>query len=341
MKKLLLVLLVVALASFLFAGCLPVTPSEGEGEGEGEGEVPVAAITVEDEYDDGLGTIYVRGCSSLDVTVTFAEAVAADQDVWVRLNDGSKGDPFSWYLAEGSGTVFVAEDVSFPCCVQFKDKVECNDCEPLCIEVMVGDVCCSEVIYHETRTVDSEYPYLALYLSVEDCGPCDDLANISFTSSKLGECDVEEECCGDDCSGVAGWTVTVYGPVFIEESEGGDPDFEDLGGYNPECMTPCFEDSGVCPIDGSTGCLDCLVFGYDSDEEPVYATYYVELTFADNVGNQWEDRWFVGLDSDEIAGVASEMLNRTIEPNKDGIVEVYNLCEEVPNGIGHIVGIIE
>ena len=33
MKKLFLVILVIALASFLFVGCLPVTPSEGEGEG--------------------------------------------------------------------------------------------------------------------------------------------------------------------------------------------------------------------------------------------------------------------------------------------------------------------
>ena len=53
MKKLLLVLLVVTLASFLFVGCLPVTPSEGEGEGEGEGEV---AVTVEIE-----GAVVVDG----------------------------------------------------------------------------------------------------------------------------------------------------------------------------------------------------------------------------------------------------------------------------------------
>jgi len=32
MKKLLLVLLVVTLAAFLFVGCLPTTPTEGEGE---------------------------------------------------------------------------------------------------------------------------------------------------------------------------------------------------------------------------------------------------------------------------------------------------------------------
>ena len=42
MKKLLLVLLVVAMASFLLVGCLPgTTPAEGEGEGEGETEVAI------------------------------------------------------------------------------------------------------------------------------------------------------------------------------------------------------------------------------------------------------------------------------------------------------------
>ena len=39
MKKLFLLLLLVSLVTFLFVGCLPVTPSEGEGEGEGEMDV--------------------------------------------------------------------------------------------------------------------------------------------------------------------------------------------------------------------------------------------------------------------------------------------------------------
>ena len=40
MKKLLLVLLMITIASFLFVGCLPVTPTEGEGEGEVDDVVP-------------------------------------------------------------------------------------------------------------------------------------------------------------------------------------------------------------------------------------------------------------------------------------------------------------
>ena len=47
MKKLLLVLLVVTLASFLFVGCLPTTPTEGEGEGEGEAE-PAVTVAIGD-----------------------------------------------------------------------------------------------------------------------------------------------------------------------------------------------------------------------------------------------------------------------------------------------------
>jgi predicted small secreted protein len=41
MKKLLLVLLVVTLASFLLVGCTGTTPAEGEGEGEGEAEAVI------------------------------------------------------------------------------------------------------------------------------------------------------------------------------------------------------------------------------------------------------------------------------------------------------------
>jgi len=281
MKKLLLVLLIVALASFLFAGCLPVTPSEGEGEGEGEPE-PAVTITVEDEYLDPVsGDIYIR-CDDLLFTVTFAEAVAADQDVWIKLTDG-KGES-GWIPTSGTGTEFTTT-IPVGCALE-----GCPDCEPICIEVMVGDVCCSETIYHEVRIVDSKDPLVALYLTVEDCGPCDDMANISFTSSKIGECDVEDTCCDDDCSGVAGWTVTTWAG---REKE-----------VNTECDTPCYEASGVCPIEGSTGCLDCLVFD---------AVYWVEVTFYDNVGNGSEWDFEIELDEDSFVGFDTDESIRIID----------------------------
>jgi len=68
MKKLLLVLLVVALASFLFVGCLPTTPAEGEGEGEGEGE-PTVTVEIGDSVVLN-GKTYVKGGSHSMVKLT-------------------------------------------------------------------------------------------------------------------------------------------------------------------------------------------------------------------------------------------------------------------------------
>jgi len=268
MKKLLFVLMIVVMLSFIFVGCLPVTPSEGEGEGEdeGESEIPAVSIYVEGEYADPItGDIWVRGCDNLDVTVTFAEAIEEGQNVWIRLNTGGK--PFallnSWILAEGNGTEFVAKDFNFPCT---KD-----DCPPLCIEVMVGDVCCSEVIYHEVRMIDSLSPYALLYVGAEDCGPCDDTVKIIINSSVTGECGAEEGCCGDSCSGFASWTID----IFDEEPSG------------ELCQLPC--DSPVdslfgteCPIFGETVCLE-------------KGKYYVVATLLDNAGNQ--TKYFATVDT--------------------------------------------
>ena len=70
MKKLLLVLLVVTLASFLFVGCLPTTPpAEGEGEGEGEAEIcPTVAVTSQVAVG---GKNYIKA-GTQTITVTFA-----------------------------------------------------------------------------------------------------------------------------------------------------------------------------------------------------------------------------------------------------------------------------
>ena len=72
MKKLLLVLLVITLASFLFVGCIPVTPAEGEGEGEGEAESVCPTVSVATEVEIG-GKKYIKGGTRV-ITVTFAEA---------------------------------------------------------------------------------------------------------------------------------------------------------------------------------------------------------------------------------------------------------------------------
>ena len=69
MKKLLLVLMVVALAAFLLVGCIPSTPSEGEGEGEGEVEIcPTVAVSTQVTVG---GKNYIKA-GSRTITVTFA-----------------------------------------------------------------------------------------------------------------------------------------------------------------------------------------------------------------------------------------------------------------------------
>jgi len=71
MKKLLLVLLVVTLASFLFVGCLPTTPAEGEGEGEGEGEVAICPTVAVTSQVAVAGKNYIKE-GKQTITVTFA-----------------------------------------------------------------------------------------------------------------------------------------------------------------------------------------------------------------------------------------------------------------------------
>jgi len=68
MKKLSFVLLVIVLASYLLAGCLPVTPAEGEGEGEGEVEI-CPTLEVTSQLAVG-GKTYIKG-GEQTITVTF------------------------------------------------------------------------------------------------------------------------------------------------------------------------------------------------------------------------------------------------------------------------------
>jgi hypothetical protein len=67
MKKLSFVLLVIVLASYILAGCLPVTPAEGEGEGEGE-ICPTLEVTSQVVVE---GKTYIKG-GEQTTTVTFA-----------------------------------------------------------------------------------------------------------------------------------------------------------------------------------------------------------------------------------------------------------------------------
>ena len=63
--KLLLVLLVIALAVSLLIGCNPVIPGEGEGEGEGEGKI---AFTSDRDGDAEIYVMNADGSNQTNIT---------------------------------------------------------------------------------------------------------------------------------------------------------------------------------------------------------------------------------------------------------------------------------
>jgi len=273
MKKLLLVLMVVAMASFLLVGCFGVPDgTEGEGEGEGEGEVePTVTIVVEDEYANAK--TYIRA-DCLEVVVTFAEAV--EKDYYVKII--AQGED---YEVDGIATPDSERKVWTLDCLDF---AEFGPCEEICIIVEVKHPCCpGEEVYYEIVTVDSLPPYADLYLTfidcnVDECNP-DPSAKFSFSSNVEGDCG-PEACCGDDCSGFASWSVEVIPATTCD----------------PAC--DLIEDD-ICPVEGETKCA-CLDY---ADAEIKTLSYEVNYTLTDNVGNKFEDTWTIIVGTDSVVSV--------------------------------------
>jgi len=266
MKKLLLVLAVVAMASFLFVGCLPGGTTPGTDTDTDTDVVPTVTISVEDQAIIGDKT-YVRA-DDLDVTVKFTEAVPADKAVWVSLDDIT-------YVATTAKTVARLEFVT-DTALAFT-----GDCAPVCIYVKVGDICCTDEEYSQVVVVDGLDPYATVVLDVDTCS-CTDEANFTFSGTKKTTCGYEG-CCDDACSGFDAWTIKIW-PADADK----------------DCDDPCFEDTGACPVSSTTACLDCLLF---SDTEEANVFYDVDYTLVDNVGNKVSDTWVVELDTDSVVSI--------------------------------------
>ncbi len=257
MKKLLLVLLVVTLASFLFVGCIPVIPDNGEGEGEGEAEIcPTVAVTSQVEVG---GKTYIKG-GAQTITVTFA-VPTEPVSVFVGPNI-TKGNP--------DGVPDTAEEV-----VMYPDadkKVYTGT------HTFTGVECEEDYIYVVTcaTCAPCKYPYIVdslpptakLEICIEEC-PCEG-CELTFSSGVLTDtCDPDEVLCDDDCSGFASWSIDIYDADPFDEC------------CDVPCETPIASDSGVCPIDFTTACLGLT--GVDE-------TLYVVLTLVDNVGNSTKQK---------------------------------------------------
>ena len=110
--------------------------------------------------------------------------------------------------------------------------------------------------------VDCDEPFAEIEITVDDC-ECEG-CEITFESIiEPGECYPDIECCGDDCSGLASWSVVLYDGEPFDECC--DPSV---------CEEPIGSCSGTeCPILCVT---DCLTIG----------TYYAVVTLVDAVGNE-------------------------------------------------------
>ena len=271
MKKLLLVLMVVALAAFLLVGCIPGTPTEGEGEGEGETEVTVVigdAVVID-------GNTYVKE-GTHTITVTFPAAVAGIVKANITACGGDYKDKVTTAAApvvlfpdatkkiwEGSGT-FAASDSD--CCASY-------------VEVISGE-CLEEVCIAFPIIIDGAAPFAAIKVTADECS-CDSTVVVHFDSTTASStCADSTACCGDDCSGLASWAIDVYS----------------TNPFNVCCDVPCVEPvyscSGVgCAIACDTACLltgDTAngAKGSVAVGAPTGGLYFVVTTLLDEVGNK-------------------------------------------------------
>jgi hypothetical protein len=249
MKKLLLVLLVVTLASFLFVGCLPTTPDGGEGEGEGEGEAgicPTLSVTTQVAVE---GKNYIKG-GSQTITVTFA---VPTEPVSVWVGPGSeKASPLG--IPDDAEEVVIYPNADKT--VYTGDYTFWGDCNELYIYVITCNTCAPCKFPY---TVDTVPPEATVEICLDDC-TCAGCELVFSSAIDEFDCEEDEVLCGDDCSGFASWSIDIYEDYPFEEC----------------CEIPCIEpiesDSGPCPIDFTTTCLDL--------EEA-----FVVVTLVDNVGN--------------------------------------------------------
>jgi len=276
MKKLLLVFLVVALASFLLVGCTPTTPAEGEGEGETEvGICPTVAVTT--QVLVGSKT-YIKG-GKQTITVTFA---VPTEPVSVYVGNDLKVAPLLStevvMYANAAKTVYTGTTTF--------STTAGDDCNEAYIYV---DTCVECDYCKYPYTVDTLPPASTIKIASAVCS-CEGVTLTFKTPTQTATCDTPV-CCGDDCSGFASYAIDLYTS---------DP-------FNTCCDVPCATPAyscpgGVaCPIDCELSCIagGTTVTGYETKK------YYVVATLLDKVGNRERYYATITLDTDSIVQVLS------------------------------------
>jgi len=248
MKKLLLVLLVVTLASFLFVGCLPTVPDDDE---DDEDEVePAICPTVEVTSQVAVGgKNYIKG-GAQTITVTF-EVPTAPVSVFIGLG-------LRQLLLPGTEVVMYpnADKTVYTGTYTFGAENECGEAYIYVETCETCDYCTYPY------TVDTVPPEATVEICIDDC-VCEGCELVFSSDIVTDICDPDEVLCDDACSGFASWSIDIYDKYPFDDC------------CDVPCETPIAYDSGVCPIDFTTACLGT----------PYSETLYVVVTLVDNVGN--------------------------------------------------------
>jgi len=286
MKKLLLVLMVVALAAFLLVGCIPVTPPNGE---EGEDEVEICpTVNVTSQVAVG-GKTYIKGGEKQTITVTFTVPTAP---VSVYVGEDLRANPVGVpddaaevvMYANADKTVYTGEfefadvwyyyyDGDTPELVTWQ-----QECGEDYIYVVTCDTCAP---CKSAYTVDTVHPYAKIEVTADECS-CEGIA-LTFANITLPACEACV-CCDDECSGLASWAIDIYDKYPFDKC------------CDTPCAAPVHSCSGVCPVACTTTCLT----GYSAEDKNV--TYYVLTTLLDGVGNK--ARYYVKIVMDSALDAA-------------------------------------
>ena len=274
MKKLLLVLMVVALASFLFVGCIPSVPAEGEGEGEGEGEVgicPTVAVTSQVEV---AGKTYLKA-GKQTITVTFA---VPTEPVSVYV-----GSALKLTTLPGEEVVMYADADKKVYTGTFTFGTLKNDCAEAYIYV---DTCEACAYCKYPYIVDTTGPASEIEIRSKVC-VCEGVTLTLKTPAQSTTCGVTGVCCGDACSGFASYAIDLYTSDPFDEC------------CDIPCITPAYSCPGgvACPVDCELTCIAAGTATVATEE------YWVVASLLDNVGNKTRYYARVVLDTDSIISV--------------------------------------
>jgi len=304
MKKLLLVLLVVTLASFLFVGCLPTTPAEGEGEGEGEvGICPTVSVTSQQVVG---GKTYIKG-GKQTITVTFA---VPTEPVSVYVANTLKSDVFLPLYATEVVVYPNADKTIYEGTVTFASSDEFEECFPAYIYVVTCDTCDA---CKYPYIVDSEGPETKIEITSKACvcTGCDLTFKSPATSTTCG---VATDCCGDYCSGFASYSIDLYTEMPFKDC----------------CAIPCATPKYSCPA-GVACPVDCILSCVDNTKD-----YWVVTTLLDALGNQ--TRYYSTIEFDTGCGITV----KEWEENKtyaDGTIKCSDYTVPIRTDTDTVIGI--